>query len=186
MLDLGGIELTGFAFWPGVMGCMSRICSICFFGSVASLLKVSTPNPALYLVGRHSQLCVDYPFKVFLSFLRATRTASDPPEETRMPLDTLLGSLGGFVSLRVLDFGLLVSSKFVVPFLYGLRGLAPQSLGLLLVLLIYGPDLGGRWPRAVCIEEGILVASLLCRISFCLMETLVLEKGALPSLPSNS
>lgn len=53
-----------------------------------------------------------------------------------MPLNPFLGSLGGFVSLRILDPGLLVRGEFVVPILNGLCGLAPQSLGLFLVLLI--------------------------------------------------
>lgn len=126
---------------------------------------------------RNSQSCVDYPFKVFLSFLGATRASSDSSEETRVPLNPILGSPGGFISLRVLDSGLLVRSEFVVPVLYGLRGLAPQSLRLLLILLLYGPDLGRRWLRAVRIEERILVASLLCRQFF--LSHRVFLKGSL-------
>lgn len=99
-----------------------------------------------YNLSRHSQFCVDYPFKVFFSFLGATRTASDSSEETRVPLNPFLGSPGGLVSLRILDLGFLVRSEFVVPVLDGLRGLAPQPLRLLLILLFYGSDLRGRWP----------------------------------------
>lgn len=136
----GGVRFLTWCDWIDVQD----LFDLFLWVSGVAIGNVSSKFRDRYDLTKNSQFCVDYPFKVFLPFLGATRTAPDSSEETRVPLNPFLGPLGSFVSLRVLDPGLLVRSEFVVPVLHGLCGLAPQSLRLLLVLLFYGSDLGRR------------------------------------------
>lgn len=65
-------------------------------------------------------LGIDNPIKVLLAFIRAIRPTMNWAEEPGSPFDTLVGALGGFVSLAVLDLGLFVRGGFMVSGFDGL------------------------------------------------------------------
>lgn len=59
-------------------------------------------------MGHDAHFCVDDPFKVFFAFFPAAGASFHSAKQSRAPLHAFASSLGGFLSLSVLDSGLFI------------------------------------------------------------------------------
>ena len=105
-------------------------------------------------------LRIDDPVQILFSLVRAVGPTLHPPEKPGMPLDAFLGPFRCFLSLAILDLGLLVRGRLVVPSNDGFYRVVPQALRLALALLLNGP---AGWRGMLCargVEEEILLVGL--------------------------
>lgn len=70
-------------------------------------------------------MSVDNPVEIFLSLFRATGSTLNCAEKPRLPVNTLIGALGGLLALTILDLGLFIRSGAMVRGYDGLDGLVP-------------------------------------------------------------
>jgi len=81
-----------------------------------------------------------------------------------MPLNTIVGSHSCLFALYLLDLGLLIRSKLMIPLFYRLSSAVPKFLGLSFFLFFERPAQGRRGLRSKGIEEHFFVAGLLHRL----------------------
>lgn len=70
-------------------------------------------------------MSVDNPIEILLSFIRAIGSTLDWTEEPRLPFNTVLSTLGGLLSLTILDLGLFIRSSDMVRGYDGLDRVLP-------------------------------------------------------------
>lgn len=68
---------------------------------------------------------IDDPVQVFLALVRAVGPTLHPAEESGVPFDTFVDPLGRLLPLTVLDLGLLIRGRLVVPGDNGLDSAVP-------------------------------------------------------------
>lgn len=86
----------------------------------------------------------------------------DRAEESRVPVDAVICSFRGFVSLSVFDAGLFRRGCFVIHRFDALDRALPEFLGFPLALLVYGSSLGRGVFRVGCAEEEVFSMCLNC------------------------
>ena len=61
-----------------------------------------------------AHLSVEDPIEVFVALVGSSGAALNGTEKLGMPVNTLVGALGGFISLTIFDLGLFVGCGLVV------------------------------------------------------------------------
>lgn len=79
---------------------------------------------------------VQYPIKVFLAFLWASRAALDSPEQTWTPFYSFVRPYRGCLSLAIFNFRLLLCRKVVIFRIQGFYSFMPEFLRLAFRLLL--------------------------------------------------